>query len=62
MVGAKRMNIAGLWHPRSSVWEGRGSGLGAKSRVYDAFWHPDDCCVFGWNAALGAKRLLSIAV
>ena len=62
VLGAKRLNIAGLWHPGSSAWGGRGRGLGAKSRVYDAFWHPDDCCVFGWNAALGAKRLLSIAV
>ena len=62
MVGGKRMNIAGIWHPGSSACGGRGSGLGAKAREYDAFWHPDDCCVLGWNVALGAKRLLSIAV
>ena len=52
------MNIAVLWHPGSSAWGGRDSGLGAKARGYDAFWHPDDCWVFGRNAALGAKRLL----
>ncbi len=42
-LGANRMNIAGLWHPKCSGCGGRRDELGAKSRVYNAFWHPDSC-------------------
>lgn len=42
-LGANRMNIAGLWHPKCSGCGGRRDELGAKSREYNAFWHPDSC-------------------
>ena len=42
-LGANRMNIAVLWHPKCSGCGGRRDELGGKSLVYNAFWHPDNC-------------------